>query len=119
MSLPQTVSQLYPDPWLRVDDLNGRTVTLTIARATIETVRSTITNSDEQVCILDFGRSKRLILNKTQCLAVADIAGTEVFADWPGVRIELRPGRARNGKPTIVITPPPHRAPDAAAEEEE
>ena len=57
--------------------------------------------------ILDFGRRKKLILNKTQCEEIADITGSEAFADWIGRRITLAPGQSHNHKPTIKITPPP------------
>lgn len=103
---PKTVDQLYPDPWLRVDDLNGRAYVLTIKRCDIEMVHSTIARESKLVAILDIGRTKRLILNKTQCEAVADIAGSRIFDEWPGTKISVREGRATNGKATIVISRP-------------
>lgn len=107
MSTPQTVSDLYPDPWLRPDDLNGRSCILTIQAVTLENLHNPRTKEKERKAVLDFGRSKRLPLNKTQCLAIAAIAQSEQFADWPDTRITLQSGRAHNGKPTIIITPAP------------
>lgn len=63
--------------------------------------------------MLDFGRNiscarhSCLPLNRTQCLALAALAGTERFADWPGTRVTLSPATAPNGKPTIRITAAP------------
>ena len=104
---PQTVSDLYPSRWLKADDLNGRSFTLTVAAISLEELHNPRTNKKEFKAVLDFGRTKRLILNKTQCQAVADIAQSERFEDWPDVRLTLHPGHARNGKATIIINPAP------------
>lgn len=109
---PQTVSDLYPSEWLKPDDLNGRSFTLTIHTITLEQLHNPRTNKKELKAVLDFGRTKRLPLNKTQCLAIADIAQSERFEDWPDTRITLHPATAANGKPTIGIKPAP--APTAA-----
>lgn len=99
----QSVSDLYPSKWLKADDLASRSVTLT---TTAEQLHSLRKHRPETKAILDFGRSKRLPLNRTQCLALAALAGSERFADWPGLRITLHPASAPNGKPTIHITAP-------------
>ena len=104
---PQTVSQLYPDKWLRPSDLGKRSVIVTVEACTIEEVHSTIDRESQQRAILDFGRTKRLILNKTQCQAMTQITDSETFHDWPGHRIQLTPARARNGKATIHISAAP------------
>ena len=116
---PQTVSDLYPSRWLKADDLNGRTITLKITAVTLEPIRNPRTNKEEIKAIMDFGRTKRLILNKTQCLAMADIARSEVFADWPETAVTLRPARAHNNKPTIIIIPAPAPTPAPLKSEEE
>lgn len=115
MKQPRTVSELYPSRWLRAADLNGRTVTVTVQRITLEELHNPRTNQRELIAVAHFGRSKDLALNKTQCLAIADITGSEAFSDWHGRAITLRPGTARNGKPTIDILPPPAPEPAPAA----
>ncbi len=115
MKQPRTVSELYPSRWLRAADLNGRTVTVTIQRITLEELHNPRTNQRELVAVAHFGRSKDLALNKTQCTAVADIVGSEIFIDWHGRAVTLRPGTARNGKPTIDILPPPAPEPEPVA----
>ena len=37
--IPKTVSELYPSPWLKADDLNGRVATVTITAVDIEDIR--------------------------------------------------------------------------------
>ena len=46
---------------------------------------------------------RRLVLNKTQAESIAKIAGSDAFADWPGLAVVLREGTAPNGKATIVV----------------
>lgn len=111
MNTPKTVDDLFPSPWLKPDDLNGRSVTVTIKHVTFEYLHNPRTNQKELKAVLDFGRSKRLPLNKTQALAVADIAQSRTFTDWPETAVTLRPGMARNHKATITITPAPAPSP--------
>ena len=116
--MPRTLSELYPCEWLKHDDLNGRSFVLTIASVEIRKFEHGL-RPDEYSAVLSFEKAeKRLICNKTQATAVSEIAQTEVFGDWPGTRITLTPGMARNKKPTIIITPAPVKRPAAADEEE-
>ena len=97
------MSELYPSPWLHADDLQGRTVTVTVARVTIEDVRQRDGTTETRAVLSFVGKRKRLICNKTQCEALAESTGSEAFADWGRATVTLRPGTAPNGKPTIVI----------------
>ena len=113
---PQTISDLFPDRWLRPDDLNGRSFTVTIRAVIFEELHNPRTNRKELKAIVDFGRTKQLPLNKTQAHAIADIAGSETFSDWPGTAVTLKAGLAHNNKETIHITPAkaPKQKPPAA-----
>jgi len=115
---PRTVSELFPSRWLKAEDLKTPAV-VTIAacewvevydrqsRATVEKLALSFTYAKPNGEVVRL--KKRLLLNKTQALSIADIAETEVFAEWPGVTVQLVAGRAQNGKPTIAVTPPPER----------
>ena len=106
----QTVSDLFPSKWLSADDLAGRSVVVQIAQVSLEEIRQR-DGKNELKAVVAFDRAhKRLILNKTQALAIAAVVRSEAFADWPGQRIQLSVGRAPNGKPTIVVSqaPVPH-----------
>ena len=99
----QTVSDLFPSKWLKSDDLGGRVVPVKIQAVDIEDIRQA-DGSKQAKAILTFERaSKRLILNKTQATALAEIIGSERLADWPGHRVELAPATASNNRPTIQI----------------
>ena len=50
------------------------------------------------------GKTKRLILNKTQCKQLAEITGSERFEDWVGRAVSLAPATAQNGKPTRIAS---------------
>lgn len=117
---PQTVSDTFPSKWIHADDLNDRTHVLTISQAEVALFPSNPANFNSDKVwkpVLSFQKAeKQLILNKTQATAVAEIVGSEVYADWVGRRITLRPAIARNGKPTIAIAPPPiEKAPTSQA----
>jgi len=95
-------SDIYP-LWLRAADLEGRAVTVKIARVDVETFHGR-DGGDRQALVLSFERARRrLILNRTQVNALCRILRSERLADWVGKRITLAPGVAPNGKPTIVI----------------
>lgn len=104
---PKTVSQLFPSKYLGLSDLDGKSFNLTISR--VEMVQVTDSYSKEKIwkAGLSFeGAKKIFLINKTQALALVEITGSESFADWIGHCITLSPGRAHNGKPTIVISKP-------------
>ncbi len=103
---PKTISQMFPDKWLRAADLRGKSVLVTLKKVTVESVYNKREKSYEWKTILDSGKSKRLILNKTQCEEMEIITGTEIFKDWKGQSIILSPAIAKNKKPTIKISSP-------------
>ena len=103
MSAPKTVSELYPPKWVKAADLNGHAVTVKITDVAVESFRQP-DGSSKQAALLAFeGKTKRLILNKTQCKQLVEITGSERFEDWVGRAVSLAPATAQNGKPTISI----------------
>ena len=104
---PATVSELYPSPWLKPEDLAGRAVTVKIVAAQVEEIRQ-FDGTKTPKLVLSFEKaSKRLITNKTQARRLAELTRTEAFADWAGHRVTLKPAVAQNGKPTIAIDAAP------------
>lgn len=98
------IKQLFPSKWLSPDDLGNRRVEVVISECALEAVRNPQTNQEEEKLIITFAKAtKRLIANKTQCFAIAEIVGDYDTDNWTGKRIALRTGRARNGKPTIIV----------------
>lgn len=101
------VSELYPRTWLHPDDLAGHIVTVTIDHVEPEQVYNPRTREDvTKLCVYFAGKQKHVICNKTQARALADMISDNTD-NWTGHRVQLSVGRAPNGQPTIVITPPP------------
>ena len=99
----ETVSDLYPSPWLCAADLGGKRIRVTIERVDVEAIRQRDGGTAPRA-VLTFQRArKRMILNKTQCDQMVTLTGTERLADWVSHEVVLSPGTAPNGKPTIVI----------------
>ena len=100
-----SLSQLsaYQSPWLKASDLQGRAVTVTVERATVEDIRQQSGQKEPRIVIAFKGKEKRLILNKTQALTFADIAKTEEFGSWSGLTVVLQPATTRTGQSTINI----------------
>ncbi len=121
-TIPSSVQELFPSKWLHHDDLNGRTITVRIKRVTFEMLQAHPKTTDKILKgVVDFGRSKSLVMNQTQANSIADIVGSGRFNDWHGEWIALKPGTSHNGRPTILIVPPPHEQvvkPTAAADTE-
>lgn len=105
--MPTTVSQLFPSKWLRAGDLPETGTRVKVATAELENIRRP--DGEERLAIvLSFtagGRpcQKRLACNKTQAMAASEVLGTEEFSRWPGHDLLLVPGRASNGKATVVV----------------
>lgn len=103
---PRTVTDLFPSPWLKPEDLGGRAVTVTIVAAQVEEIRQ-FDGSKAAKLVLTFEKAtKKLIVNKTQAKRLVEVTKTEAFADWAFHRVTLKPAVAQNGKPTIAIDAP-------------
>lgn len=108
------VKQLFPSKWVSADDLGSKRVEVTISGCAMETVRDFRTGENVQKLAVSFtGATKKLLPNKTQCFALAEIAGSYETDNWVGVKVSMRVGRSHNGKSTIVIERPAVQAPAA------
>jgi len=108
----------YPDRWLSPDHLkdengNPRPVTLTIKSVTEEEAFNPTSKQNETRWAASFpGREIMMLLNKTQCEALAEISGSEDTDDWRSLRVTLTAVRAPNGKRTIkIVAAPPKQTP--------
>lgn len=98
------VSEIYTSPWLRAEDLGGRTIKTKIAQAGADLIPQADGTQQERIIVNFVGKSKRLILNKTQAAALVQIAGDDTDG-WRGTELYLAPQPTSNGKLTIGILP--------------
>jgi hypothetical protein len=103
-----SLKDLWPDKWLRAEHLQGKRPTVAIEAVTVEPLYNPRSKKSEPRLIVAFyGKSLRLVANKTQAHALADICRSEDYTTWVGHRVVLSTGRAPNGADTILISPVP------------
>ena len=83
------VHELFPSRWLSGHDLNGKAVTVTIARVTLEDVRTPAGEQAVKPCVWFEKAQKGLLLNKTNALAIAKLHGPETDS-WLGKPVTLQ-----------------------------
>lgn len=108
-------NDIYASPWLRAEDLMGKTARAKIAMATIENLPQQDGSKQAKVVLQFVGKSKKLILNKTQHTTLCQITGSDDTDDWRGVDVFLSPGVSNTGKGTINLV----GVPVAEGEDEE
>jgi hypothetical protein len=87
------ISQLFPSKYVKACDLNGKTVTLTIAKLVIEELGHGA--EKERKPVLYFQKAtKGFVLNRTNAMTIAGLYGDE-SDDWLGKRISIYPTRIR------------------------
>lgn len=103
-----SIKDLFPDKWLIAEALQGKQPTVEIERTTVEELYNRRSRQDEPCLVVAFkGKKLRLVCNKTQATAIAEIAGTEDYTQWKGAHIRLAEAKAPNGKHTIAISAAP------------
>lgn len=118
----------FPSKYMKVSDLNGKAIVVTISGVEFETV----VTDNKLVARFNEGGVKPVVLNKTNCEAVAGIAGSDDYLDWSGHKVEIFPSSTeyqgkrvpcirirapRQPKPARQAAPPPTppRRPSAKA----
>ena len=110
------ITQLYPDKWLSAKHLQGRSVVVAIEAATVEQLFNPRTKQNEPKFVIAFHKKQlRLVLNKTQAQALADITGSDDSDEWKGHLVTLSPSIAPNAAATITISRPPETTKPAPA----
>jgi hypothetical protein len=76
--------EAFPSNFLKASDLNGRAVKVTIESVSMEKI-----GEDRKPSIHFVGKSKTLILNKTNSNRIQEATGTDEMDDWAGWSITL------------------------------
>jgi hypothetical protein len=115
----RTVGDLYPRKWLKPEHLGGRKVTVKISEVGVQEFHQP-DGTLKPAPVLSFEHAQRkLILNKSQCTALALLLGSGAFSDWVGRTVVLSAATATNGKPTIAVLAAETHEPMTANEEAE
>lgn len=87
------IDHLFPSKYVKAGDLNGKPVTLTITRLTVEKMGHGA--EEERKPVLYFEKAtKGLVLNRTNAMIIASLYGNE-SDDWAGKRIVIYPTKVR------------------------
>ena len=78
------INDAFPSKYLRAHDLNGNEPIVTIERVDNEQV-----GDDRKLVVYFKGKTKGLVLNKTNATAIADILHSEDTDDWSNGQIKL------------------------------
>jgi len=82
------INDSFPSNYLKASDLGGHTVVVTIDRVEFEPVG----REREMKAVLYFvGKTKGVVLNKTNARKITEIAGSALTEDWQGHALALYP----------------------------
>lgn len=110
--------EIFPDKWLKPAVIAGHRPRVVIEHIeVVEVFNPAAKRHQRKLAVKFYGKEKRLLLNKTQCLALAAICRTDDYDDWHGFEVVLSVSKAPNGSDTIVISPVPDQPVYAPAEE--
>ena len=84
-----TRDKVFPSKYLKSSDLNGKPVTVTIERATLEKLKALDGKEQEKIVLTFRNAKKALPLNRTNYDSITEIVGDDETDNWIGQRIEL------------------------------
>jgi hypothetical protein len=93
-----SIDSVFPSHYLKASDLAGASPVVTIDRLAIEPIG----RDREMKPVLYFaGKSKGLVLNKTNASKIAELTGSKDTDDWAGCQIRLYATEAEFGGETF------------------
>lgn len=91
---------LFPSNFLCAEDLKGKDATVAIESVGIDDLMCQGGKKKKSFLIAFAGKQKKLVCNKTNAVAIADIHGQEAKA-WIGKKITIYPTTCKFGKDTV------------------
>ena len=85
------MTELFPSKYLRSSDLNGKSRIAIVDHVTYEAFQNDGRTETKAVLHFKGNGTKPLVANKTNCLAMVSLAGSDDADDWSGTRITLAP----------------------------
>ena len=80
------INTAFPSNYLKASDLGESQPVVTIDRVEIESVGR---DKEMKPVVYFAGKTKGIVLNKTNAKKIADLANSPNTEDWPGVQIRL------------------------------
>lgn len=105
--------EAFPSKYIKTEDLEGKTLNVTIERVITETIKKDDGSTEEKRIVYFKGAQRGMVLNQTNWNAIADISGQQDDDDWPGTKIMLYPTKTQFGAkivPCIRIMGPAQNA---------
>lgn len=94
MVIPMKISDIFPSKYVKAQDLNGKTVTLTIKSLTVEEMLNHASEKERKPVLYFEKATKGLVLNRTNAMIISALYGDEAD-DWRGKRISIYPTRVK------------------------
>lgn len=88
------ISKVFPSKYVAAADLNGKPVTLTIKRVSLEEMKDHNSNLIKKPVVWFEKATKGFVMNVTNARTIADLYGDETD-DWTGKRITIYPTQVR------------------------
>lgn len=82
------INAAFPSKYLSASDLNESEVTVTMDKVTFEEVGK---DKDMKPILYFAGKTKGLVLNKTNARKITEITGSGITEEWAGQQIRLYP----------------------------
>lgn len=98
-----SINSVYPDKWLKAEDLKGAQRRVRVKSVTIQEFRNTDGSKENKAVISFVDKEKQLICNKGQAKRFGQLLGDD-YETWGGREVFLTPVPAPNGKEMIAIT---------------
>ena len=80
------INDAFPSKFIKAPDLQGARIKLVIDAVEMQTI-----GQDQKVVVKFVGKSKGLVLNKTNAVTISEIAGSDDTDQWLGVAIVIYP----------------------------
>ena len=86
------LDQMFPRRYATGEDLQGKAITLTIARIQREKMHPQANAPEVEKWVMYFNEAKKgIVLNRTLAFQIAEFLGTDETDDWTGKRIIIYP----------------------------
>jgi len=86
------LDEMFPSRYVRGNDLQGRAVTVTIARVQTESMRPNPKSPELQKFVLYTVEGKKgVVLSKTLASQISQVLGSDESDDWLGKKVRLYP----------------------------